>query len=70
MGTGHSGNYKKVIPAGWVPSAQERTLPLFGVRWDKVGTALSLLGPISSQPTKAQVQTGKSIFQLQMKDLE
>ncbi len=33
-GTRHSGNYKKVIPAGWLPSILERILPLFRVRWD------------------------------------
>ncbi len=44
----HSGNHKKVIPAGWLPSVPERMLPLFRVRRDKAGTALTPLGPISS----------------------
>jgi hypothetical protein len=47
-GTHHSGNYKKVIPAGWLPSILERRLSLFQVRQDKAGTSLSLLSPISS----------------------
>jgi hypothetical protein len=46
-GTCHSGDYEKVVPAGWLPSIPERMLPLFRVRRDKAGTALSLLGPIS-----------------------
>jgi hypothetical protein len=49
-GMHHSGDYEKVIPAGWLPSILERMLPLFQVRQDKAGTALSLLSPISSCP--------------------
>jgi hypothetical protein len=33
-GMRHSGNYEKVVPAGWLPSIPERILPLFQVRLD------------------------------------
>jgi hypothetical protein len=46
-GMHHSGDYKKVIPAGWLLSVPERMIPLFRVGQDKAGTALSLLSPIS-----------------------
>ncbi len=56
--TCHFGKCEKVISAGWLPSVQERMLPLFGVRRDKVGTALSLLGPISSVPSSSNFEAG------------
>jgi hypothetical protein len=59
-GMHHSGNYKTVIPAGWLPSVKERMLPLFGVRQDKVGTALSLLVPNFLSPLKFELQSRRS----------
>jgi hypothetical protein len=42
-GTRHSGDYEKVIPAGWLPSIPEKMIPLFRVRWDKGSFSTRLL---------------------------
>jgi hypothetical protein len=65
----HSGDYEKVIPAGWLPSIPERILPLFQVRRDKAGTALSLLGPISSSGKKEKVQKVGVLFVVKIQKL-
>jgi hypothetical protein len=44
----HSYNYEKVISTNQVPSTQERICSSLWSKADKVGTALSLIGPISS----------------------
>ncbi len=54
-GMHYSGDYKKVVPASWLPSILERMLPLFQVTRDKPGTALSQIGPISSCPLKFEL---------------